>query len=205
MKPAKLQGLRRQKASTVPTDKVKQIVSMHHQGFSNLEISRTTQIVYNTVKTVIRREIYNDKARSAESIDLHEQFARERLHLTAKEVAEAHGMSPRYVRHVTKDHPRKDKFKRARATTGIEKAKPDKLVRKKPVTEIGHDTVYKGFAKLKPNEKVYETREHRPKRAVPIRDIKNTIIFVDQDDPRSNDQIRTEYLARREELIKQLA
>jgi len=63
----------------------------------------------------------------------------------------------------------------------------------------------KGFAKVHGGEKVFETKQPKAMRSVPMYDSKNTIKFVDLDDPRSNEEIRSAWKEEQEKKLRSLA
>lgn len=102
-------------------------------------------------------------------------MAHDRLTMNAKDVSVKYGVSRNTVDNWLRNHPMRARFKRA----GVEQK------------------LQTGQAKLKDNEKIFKTRERGPQRAIKIHDNKNTMIFVDADDPREDFQIRDEYINKR--------
>lgn len=155
-----------------PKEKVEKIIELYKQGFKNKEIEKETGVLYETVKTIISREVYGGKPKPNHKMQIIGMMAHDRLTMSAKEVAEKYGFSRNTVDNWLRDHYMRPRFKRA----GVEQK------------------LQTGQAKLKYNEKVFKTRERGPQRAVKIHDNKNTMIFVDADDPREDFQIRDEYI-----------
>jgi len=73
-----------------------------------------------------------------------------------------------------------------------------------PVT-LDQASMQKGYVKLQKNEKVLPNRVHKPKKSVPMFDSKNTVLFVDMDDLRSPEEIRSEWKIKQELSLKNLA
>lgn len=161
-----------------PKEKVEKIIKLYNQGFKNKEIEKETGVLYGTVKAIISREVYGGKPKPNYKKQVIEKMAHDRLTMNAKDVAVKYGVSRKTVDSWLRNHRMWPKFKRG-------------VVEQKLQT---------GQAKLKDNEKVFKTRERGPQRAVKIHDNKNTIIFVDADDPREDFQIRNEYINKRKSL-----
>lgn len=159
-----------------PKEKVNKIIELYKQGFKNKEIEKETGVLYETVKTIISREVYGGKPKPNYKMQVIEKMAHDRLTMSAKDVASKYGVSRNTVDNWLRDHPMRPRFMRA----GVVEQK-----------------LQTGQAKLKDNEKIFKTRERGPQRAVKIHDNKNTIIFVDADDPREDFQIRDEYINKR--------
>jgi len=80
----------------------------------------------------------------------------------------------------------------------IPKTKPKKTEAKQIIPAIqSNEMMQKGHVKLQKNETVLPSRIRKAQRSIPIYDSKNTLIFVDEDDPRSNEIIRQEYLSKK--------
>lgn len=63
----------------------------------------------------------------------------------------------------------------------------------------------KGHVKLRDGDTIHESALKRTMRSVPIYDNKNTIKFVEMDDPRSNEEIRTAWKEEQEKKLRSLA
>lgn len=63
----------------------------------------------------------------------------------------------------------------------------------------------KGHVKLRGGDTIHESALKGAMRSVPMYDNKNTIKFVDLDDPRSNEEIRSAWKEEQEKKLRSLA
>lgn len=200
MKPAKLINMRSNKNRHVPKDKINKIIKLYSELASLKDISEKTEVNYSTVKTIIRREIGNKRPDTEYMIKVRKEVEFDRLTMTKAQVAEKFGKSIRWVTWVTQDSDLRDKFvnaRKLRESQGIGKTKRIEIKDRVP-TE-------KGYIKLKPKEIILPTRIPKAQRSVPMYDNKNTIKFVDLDDPRSNEEIRSSWKEEQEKKLRSLA
>lgn len=200
MKPAKLVNMRANKNKNIHQSQIEVLLSLYDSGSTYKEISNETGINYTSVKTVIRRNrklginIGNDLSELKKEVALH------RHTMYASEVAKKYGKTSKWVYWMTKDSPDKDKFLVYRRTKAVG------ILGKNQRVEIKERVpTDKGFAKVKKTEKVFETKQPKAMRSVPMYDNKNTIKFVELDDPRSNEEIRSAWKEEQDKKLRSLA
>ena len=200
MKPAKLVNMRPNSNRNIPKHQIEVIITMYDGGASYTEISEATSVKYTTVKTIIRRNREIRRPNKDDISRVRQEVAMLRHTLYATEVAKRLGKSVKWVYWITKDCDDQEKFL--------------KYHRKKAVRAIGKTQRFetkdrvptdRGFAKLKKTEKIFETKQPKAMRSVPMYDNKNTIKFVDLDDPRSNEEIRRAWKEEQEKKLRSLA
>src|SRR5690606_2481972 len=179
----------------IPKDKVKEILDLHSKDIRLTEISKATGVNYHTLRGIIRKKLGGVKRVSKEEIeDLHRRIAEDRMTMCIGEVAKKYDRSVRYISAATKDHPEKHLFKRKSIVKKHREQKP--AIRKQVTAKdepklFRSDGMGKGHIKLKKNERVLPTKAYDPnqQRSVPLNDGRNTLIFVNINDTRSDDEV----------------
>ncbi len=62
-----------------------------------------------------------------------------------------------------------------------------------------------GECKINTNQKVYKTKQTEVTRTVSMYDSKNTVLFIKSSDRRSNEQIRKEWLSKRDGELRKVS
>ena len=200
MKPAKLVNMRPNKSRHIPKCKVDIIVSLYDSGSSYTMIANETGVKYSSVKTIIRRvrKLGRPKPNDMSELRTHISLCRQTMY--ASEVAKKYGKTSKWVYWMTKDSPDKDKFLVYRRTKAVG------ILGKNQRVEIKERVpTDKGFAKVKKTEKIFQTKQPKAMRSVPMYDNKNTIKFVELDDPRSNEEIRSAWKEEQDKKLKNLS
>lgn len=208
----------------IPQEKVDQILSLKKQGYSTKDIAIETGVNYNTARGIIWKKIGGAKQFTKDEIEyLRQRMAEDRMEMCIGDVADKYGRTIRYISSATKDHPDRHLFKRKKINKKQKnpEVKVKKEIRpKKPLipnnTKKEHlkkepklfrsDGMQKGHVKLKKEEKVIPTRKYTPseQRAVPLNDGKNTLIFVNINDTRTNDEVRRAFIEKNEREYQSL-
>jgi len=181
---------------------------MEQTGVSRITICRYSSALKKGEKT--KREI-NKEEREI----LIDKMANDRIHMRRFEVAKKYGMCDSNVGKLLANHPlsskflgievRKDKPIKKAPKPVIKKAKPKPTLKKKDVVTVGQIDMQKGHVKLQKNEKVFETKKQEFARSVSMHDSKNTVLFIKSSDKRSNEQIRKEWLEKREGELRKVS
>ena len=90
-------------------------------------------------------------------------------------------------------------------TADLRPGKKKKGESPKPPIKLDQSDMQKGHVKLQKGETILPTRIPKAQRSVPMYDNKNTIKFVDLDDPRSNEEIRSAWKEEQEKKLRSLA
>lgn len=183
-------------------------MELHSKGYTSKQIAEQVGYHYLSVRRAIRNEI----ARKTPRKDLnaiYEQMAIDRVTMTIHQVSEKYGYGLRHIRTVTRDHPLSDKFLRPKRGFPEKQDKKPKSIRirksTKPTKEDSMKVIQKGHFKLQKNENVFETKVRTEARSVPMYDSKNTVLFIKSSDKRTNEQIRKEWLEKREGELRRVA
>lgn len=133
---------------------------------------------------------------------LKKKIAIDRLTMTVSEVAKKYNRTVRSVNRLTEDSPLKHRFKDDKKVKRS-RAAPENIISResksvKTNTPIKEDILLKmnkGEVKLQKGETVFKTKVHdvTQQRQISLHDPKNTIIFVKKSDPRTDDEIRSQY------------
>ena len=186
---------------------IERVVSLKNQGHSIKEIANLMDRSVSGIGRILHSEekrIKDGKPTPEEERRMFcEKIANARLNFSPAEVALQFGISLRRVFDLTKGHRNHKVFKRGLPI----RTKPRKknVVKKKDVLEIDQMKMEKGFAKVHGGEKIFDTKQPTAMRSVPMYDNKNTIKFVDLDDPRSNEEIRSAWKEEQERKLRSLA
>lgn len=195
--------------------KIDLMLKLKAEGISNLEIAKQIGLHPETVKRLLRRKIPFDRDRIKR---IHSQLVIDRLSMPLSEVAKKHNLNPNYISTLTSKHEKSKDF--IRMETGVKRGtkkapkpkkstpktttKPKKIVENKDlITSL--EKMQKGHVKLQKGETILPTRIPKAQRSVPMYDSKNTIKFVDLDDPRSNEEIRSAWKEEQEKKLRSLA
>ncbi len=188
------------------TEEIDLIVHLSRLGKSPIEITKETGINYSSVRSIIRRIIGVADRASSEKRKMYDQMAIDRLTMTSIEVGIKYGITTRYVNQLLQKHPEKGKFKMIRQKADPKlKSRPNTRIKTKVTEPIDKPSMQKGHFKLQKNEKIFQTKQPKAMRSVPMYDSKNTIKFVELDDPRSNEEIRSAWKESEEKKFKNLS
>ncbi|SEG75560.1 helix-turn-helix domain-containing protein [Sphingobacterium lactis] len=179
------------------------------------DIARETKVSPMTVaryaEKISKGMPLKDLSRQTKRLQFIEQIAKERLTLTRIELAKKYGKDPSYLSKLLIGHPLEKDFKqsdyRKRGSSCVPKATPKPLpkAKEKKDKEQSLEVMQKGHVKLQKGEKIFETKQPKAMRSVPMYDNKNTIKFVELDDPRSNEEIRSAWKEEQEKKLRSLA
>lgn len=206
-------------ARRIPKEHIALITRLCDEGVTIHEIAQRTGISRITVARHSARHRRGDltttEANEIRQRELANNMAHDRLNMSRGEVAEKYGVNQSWVHKLTANHPLASQFKSLRfrehrkeikpKETKKPKLKPKPTKKKKDVVVIDQSVMQKGHVKLQKNEKVLPNRIHKPKKSVPMFDSKNTVLFVDIDDLRSPEDIRSEWRIKQELSLKNLA
>lgn len=194
-----------------PDHIVRKIIELRKSGKKNKEVAEIMGLKYNKVKSLATKHL--GVKRNPPSHVQCEIMANDRLTMTLSQVALKHGVSKRTVGRRTDRSPLKDKFKIHMSSNKNRVPKPiqakQKLVKPKIVKAPKNgniDLVSKGHVKLQKNENKFKTLHRNPSdyRSVSMFDSKNTIKQIRKDDPRTDDQIRSDWKSEQERKLKSL-
>ncbi|MVZ67411.1 hypothetical protein GQF61_16270 [Sphingobacterium sp. DK4209] len=201
-------------AAPIKKEIIKKLMEMHFDGVSKKVIATTLSVHLETVKRVVRRELKRASDGVLTKQETYEQIANDRLTMSLSEVSAKYKIGKRQISEVTKDHPLRPRFfkpkpirrpKEHNKEAKKPKLKPKPTKKKKDVVVIDQSVMQKGHVKLQKNEKILPNRVHKPKKSVPMFDSKNTVLFVDIDDLRNPEEIRSEWRIKQELSLKNLA
>lgn len=186
---------------------IEKVVSLKNQGHSIKEIANLMERSVAGIGRILHLEEKRIKegkpTHEEERRMLFEKVANARLNFSPAEVALQFGISLRHVFDLTKGHCNNKVFKR-----GVPiRTKPRKknVIKKKDILEIDQNKMEKGHAKLQKGETILPNRTPKEQRLVPMYDNKNTIKFIDLDDTRSNEEIRSAWKEEQEKKLRSLA
>ena len=186
--------------------KINKMAQLKGIGKSSKEIAEIIGVNRETVKRLLR----NRNPRK-NTLMLYNQIAIDRTKMTANEVASKYGYDVSHIRKITSKHPLSDQFVRPCRGQGKRRSKTYKPLPKKKepkyknIKDDALKVMEKGHVKLQKGETILPTRIPKAQRSVPMYDSKNTIKFVDLDDPRSNEEIRSAWKEEQEKKLRSLA
>ncbi|MDM1049491.1 hypothetical protein [Sphingobacterium hotanense] len=206
-------------ARKIPQESIALITHLCDQGLKIHEIVTKTGISRITVARHVARhrrgELTITEQNALSQKKLADDMAKDRLTMSRGEVAEKYGVNQSWVHKLTADHQLASQFKSLRFREHRKdnpakevkkpKLKPKPTKKKKDVSVIDQTGMQKGLVKLKKNETVLPNRIHKPKKSIPMYDSKNTVLFVDIDEPKCPDQIRAEWHEAQNKSFKKFA
>ncbi len=203
-------------AKRLTEKQIKEVITLYNNGKSYPEISEITGVT----RISISRHIANYKkglpcaikSKNDRKKDFVERIAKDRLTLSVSETAKKHGISEMYVKVLTLKHPNQANFynpvrdySKRNLNPTKKLGRPRTVVDNKKSKDASLEVMQKGHVKLQKGETILPTRIPKAQRSVPMYDSKNTIKFVDLDDPRSNEEIRSAWKEEQEKKLRSLA
>ena len=186
----------------ISPEKVEEIISLRKQGLINREISERTSVGLGSVKHYVRKHFGVVKRITRKDLEkVANEMAKDRLTMTLPQVSTKWQRSIRYVSMMTAKHPLNDQFIGRKKQA---QRKPKTIKRKIPKSQAkdvivdGQKYMNKGFVKVLKKEKVFDNRkfDQRNQRAISLGDSKNTVVYVNINDPRSTQEIRQSFINR---------
>lgn len=167
----------------VPNNIRDQVAKLRQKGLKHREIAEKLKLEVGTVKSICRkRGLIQDKR----IIDV-DALVKDRLVMSLANVAKKHKLSLFTVLKYTRDNPLVRGLRHSNSLPGSQ------------------PHMQKGHVKLQKNEKVFETKKQDFTRSVSMHDSKNTVLLIKSSDKRSNEQIRKEWLSKREGELRKVS
>ena len=206
-------------------------MKLYYEGIPNVKIAEQVNMLRSSVHRIVNRELERLSTGKPTREEYIQLLVESRKIMYLDEVSAKFGVSESSISNLTCNHPDAKQFKRrireytkkpkpikqpkpkimvksvseSKPTVKKSTSKPKPTIKKKDIKIIDQVDMQKGHAKLQKGETILPNRTPKEQRLVPMYDNKNTIKFIEMDDPRSNEEIRTAWKEEQDKKLKNLS